>query len=95
MTGTASTVGLNATSGTIIRYSLPLSQTGHIEFFIYNLAGELVRSLDDGNRAGNFEYYAEWDGKNAAGSSVASGIYFCQLKRDGEVLKTFKMAVKK
>lgn len=87
--------GTFTTTGTMIHYSLPASQTGRIQFHIYNLSGDLIRTLDDGVRTGGFEYYAEWDGLNKDGEPVASGVYFCQMKKDGDLLKTFKMAVLK
>ena len=54
---------------------------------IYNAQGILVRALTLGHRTAG--YYtsrsraAYWDGRNALGERVASGIYFYQLQADG------------
>jgi flagellar hook assembly protein FlgD len=46
---------------------------------IYNVAGELVRTLvDEMKNAG--AYSIAWDGRNNAGSDVASGIYFYKME---------------
>jgi flagellar hook assembly protein FlgD len=48
---------------------------------IYNVRGELVRTLvNEPKRPGIREVI--WDGKDEDGNSVASGIYFYQLKTD-------------
>ncbi len=54
----------------------------HTTLKIYNIRGELVRTLADGpKRAG--EYEVIWNGRDEDGSQVASGIYFYQLKIEG------------
>lgn len=45
---------------------------------IYNVAGELVRTLVDGNLAAR-SYRLTWDGRNNAGVTVTSGVYFYKL----------------
>ena len=51
---------------------------------IYNLRGELVRSLVNGEMPmGTYEL--NWDGKNARGESLASGQYFARLRIGAEV----------
>ncbi len=60
-----------------------LADDGHATIRIYSQIGEIVRSLDLGFRLAG--YYvgksraAYWDGRNAAGEMVASGVYFYQL----------------
>ena len=46
---------------------------------IYNLCGQLVRTLVDEEKAPG-TYKVTWDGKNYSEEAVASGIYFYQLK---------------
>lgn len=84
-------------TGTMIKYSLPSDKTGRIKFFIYNLAGELVRELDEGSKTGGYYYYTEWDGKNDNSEECASGVYFLIAKSDGRKLnsKPLKMAILK
>jgi hypothetical protein len=51
---------------------------------IYSTSGQLVRTLDLGQRAAGFYLghtrAAHWDGHNDAGEKVSSGIYFYQIK---------------
>jgi len=63
-------------TGTMLKYSLPSTMSGAVKLYIYNIAGELVRTIDEGTKTGGFYYYVEWDGKNKDGASCASGVYF-------------------
>jgi hypothetical protein len=68
---------------TRIAFSLP--QQMHVALAVYDAAGRTVATLVDSVRpAGVNEVF--WDGKNAAGSPVASGIYFYRLKTSERVL---------
>lgn len=62
---------------------------------IYNLAGEKVRTIDEGHRDANQILYSEWDGKNDANQDCASGVYFMLTYLDGKKLgnKAHKMAI--
>ena len=54
-------------------------RTADISLKIYNLLGQLVRTLVDEKMVpGNYQVI--WDGKDDRGKEVASGIYFCKLK---------------
>jgi thermitase len=53
---------------------------------IYNLAGELVRILDNPGEIQPFGF-AKWDGKNGSGDLVASGIYFYTIETNKGVAK--------
>lgn len=87
--------GATATiTGTEIRYALPSASSGDVQFKIYNVAGELVRTMIEANKPGGYYYYVEWDGRNDEGSEVASGVYVCVMKAGG-VARSFKMAVVK
>lgn len=58
---------------------------------IYNVAGQVVRSLVEGKvEPGHYE--AVWDGKDASGRKVGSGIYFYRLEA-GSYSKTNKLVV--
>jgi len=65
---------------------------------IYNAKGQLVRTLDLGQRAAGFyrsrTRAAHWDGHNDAGEKVASGIYFYLLKT-GDFFASRKMIIVK
>ncbi len=84
-----------STNGTLIKYNLPAGKSGDLKFVIYNFAGEKVRTIDEGSRAGNQVYYSEWDGRNDNGSKCASGVYFMLTFQDGKKLgsKAHKMAI--
>ncbi len=72
-------------NGQAIRITkLPFDKT--ITIKIYNIAGELVRTLDDGKEilAGAGSKIATWDGKNEDGEYVASGIYAYVVDAEGE-----------
>ena len=61
-----------------------LSKAAEVSIHIHNVAGHLVRTLDLGLKPiGSYmtpSTAAYWDGKNAAGERVASGIYFYTLQ---------------
>ena len=61
-----------------------LSQPTEVSIQIYNVSGHLVRSLDLGwQTTGSYmtpSSAAYWDGRNAVGERVASGIYFYTLQ---------------
>jgi len=84
------------TKGTIIKYCLPSGKDGVVKLYIYNLAGELVREINDDYRLGRFRYYAEWDGRNDRDDQCASGVYFALLKVGTKTLnkgKPLKLAI--
>lgn len=55
------------------------ARTGHVELTIYDIAGRRVRTLLD-RTLDRGMHEAVWDGSNAHGTGVASGVYFCTLK---------------
>ncbi len=63
-----------------------LADDATVTFRIYNTRGHLVRQLDLGRRAaGSYlerALAAYWDGKDATGQGVSSGIYFYQIQAD-------------
>ncbi|NLK49938.1 MAG: T9SS type A sorting domain-containing protein [Candidatus Cloacimonetes bacterium] len=58
--------------------SFSLSQAGPAKLAIYNLKGQLVRTLVDG-RLDSGNHSAVWDGRDSQGSSVSSGMYLYRL----------------
>jgi hypothetical protein len=61
---------------TTIQFGLPVAT--NVTLRIYNVLGQEVVTLFDGQRgAGTFQ--AVWNGRNAAGNQVASGMYFYSL----------------
>ncbi len=74
------------TAGTEIAYSVPAGST-RVELSIYNVAGRLVTTLVDGARAPGGSA-ASWDGTDANGERVVSGIYFARLRAGGRTDET-------
>jgi hypothetical protein len=72
---------------TTIRYALPGTEKVHLA--IYNLLGQKIKTLVDGVQTGGV-YDVVWDGKDASGKAVGSGVYFYRLETSG-VVKTRKM----
>ena len=75
-----------------------LSNPAEVTLHIYSVNGTLVRTLALGHQsAGMYQSRtraAYWDGKNEAGETVASGIYFYTLTV-GEFTATRKMLIRK
>jgi len=64
-------------SSTIIRFGI--KETCPVELTLYNLLGQRVVTLLDQIKQPGF-YAVRWDGRNARGVPVGSGIYFCKLQ---------------
>ena len=62
---------------TTIKYGL--SEPAVVELQVYDLTGRLVRTLvtGEGQREGRYEVV--WNGQNALGQNVASGVYLYRL----------------
>jgi hypothetical protein len=64
--------------GTRINYSV--AKRGPVEIRIFDVAGRLVSTIaDQADLGANF---VTWDGKGSSGRSVASGVYFYQIKTE-------------
>jgi hypothetical protein len=73
---------------TTIRYQVPQAQ---VQLDIYNVRGQLVRTLVQGQvPAGS--HMQTWDGRDAGGDEVGSGLYFCRL-RSGHISLTRKLVL--
>ncbi len=55
----------------------------HITLKIYNITGQLVKTLVDEEKASG-NYRVTWDGRNNANVEVASGVYFYELKSSNQ-----------
>ena len=64
-----------------------LSEDSAVSVSIYEISGQLVRTLSLGYQSTGFYYSrgraAYWDGRNDLGQTVASGVYFYQLRAGG------------
>ncbi len=73
--------------------SFSIKQDSKVFLDIYNLLGQKVKTLVSTNlKAGNHSY--KWNGKDDAGRSVGSGIYFCRMNT-GSYSATSKMVLMK
>jgi len=66
---------------TSIRFSVA-REGARVRMSIYDVAGRLVSDLVDGTATAG-EHSARWDGTDAQGRAVASGVYFVRLSVDG------------
>ncbi len=78
----------NEAAATVIRYQLPATQ--HLKVEIYDLLGKRVATLVERTQTPG-EYTAQWNGKDAAGRFVPSGIYFYRLVAGVKTMAVRKM----
>jgi len=62
---------------TTMQFSLPRSTD--VQLDVYNLRGERVRTIVNGSMSAG-THSVRWDGRDAHGGTVASGVYWLQLK---------------
>ena len=81
---------------TWIPYELATDTT--VKITIYNTQGVVIRTLELGHQSAGYytgrDRAAYWDGRNAFGEQVASGIYFYQFETD-EISSMRKMVILK
>ena len=65
---------------TTIPYEVPCESPATLG--VYSVQGQSIRVLASGKRSRGY-HEAVWDGKDAAGRDVASGVYFAQLRASG------------
>ncbi len=70
-------------SSMTIRYALP--EYASTRLAIYDTTGRSVRVLVD-HRLDRGSHRAEWDGRDGRGVRLSSGMYFYELRLDGEVV---------
>ena len=75
-----------------------LVQATDVQITIYDIKGAVVRQLDLGHQTAGFytarSKAAYWDGRNASGEVVASGVYFYQFQA-GDYSATRRMVIVK
>jgi hypothetical protein len=65
---------------TVMKFNLP--KASHVSLKVYNILGQVVNTLvDEPLDAGS--HSVMWDGKNAQGRDVASGVYFYRISAGG------------
>ena len=78
---------------TTIKFDIVGDQPINTVLNVYNVRGQLVRSLVDGMKSAG-TYQIQWDGKDDAGRTLPSGVYFYRLQA-GEFNQTRKMVMMK
>ena len=68
---------------TMIPYRLPASM--HVRLEVFNLLGQRVATLVDGEQPAGF-HTASWDATDAAGQAVGAGVYIYRLVSDGQAV---------
>jgi hypothetical protein len=77
---------------TTIRFELPAPSA--VRLAVYDVQGRLVRELLAGRTLSAGPQTAVWDGRDAAGQSLGSGVFFYRLEAAGEVLHGKMLLVK-
>lgn len=67
-----------------------LAKSSQVEINIFNLKGQLVRTLYKGSQ-NKGEQALAWEGFDDSGRNVGAGIYLLQLKLDGKAQKVMKL----
>ena len=65
---------------TSISFSLPVAS--RVKLSVYNITGQLVKILADG-QAGAGHHSVSWNGRDQAGQAAANGIYFYRMEAAG------------
>jgi hypothetical protein len=76
---------------THIKFSVGGVVSAHVSLKVYNVAGQLVKTLVDEDKSAG-EYNQTWNGKNENNEDVASGVYFYKLKIS-DYVETKKMVL--
>ncbi len=76
---------------TTIEYALP--EAARVQLSVYNLRGQRVRVLVDAFQPAGYQRVV-WNGRNAHGDEVSSGLYFVRF-RAGETVLTRRMLLQK
>jgi len=76
---------------TTVKFGLP--HACRVKLEIYNIAGQRVRTLVDGDRSAGY-HAVSWQGTNDAGNRVASGVYLYRITA-GDFVQSLKMLLLK
>ncbi|HNX37411.1 MAG TPA: T9SS type A sorting domain-containing protein, partial [Candidatus Cloacimonadota bacterium] len=69
---------------TTIAFALPAG--GEVSLSVFNLKGQLVRTILNEAELEAGKHTAIWDGTDSTGRIVSSGVYFCALKTAGKTV---------
>ena len=68
-------------SSTHISFKIGGRKTQRTILVVYNVAGQMIEKIFDGHLTPGL-HQVSWDGKDALGRSVSSGIYFIELRTE-------------
>jgi flagellar hook assembly protein FlgD len=68
-------------------------EAGKVELSIYNIKGQLVKNLVDGQQDAGM-HSVNWNGKDEYNNPVASGVYFSVMKADKEIIRNRMLLLK-
>ena len=75
---------------TMVEFTIPsTSNNAHVQLHIYNLQGQLIRTLINTTMFAGF-HSVRWDGRDVSGKEVSGGMYIYQLKVN-DYVETKKM----
>jgi hypothetical protein len=78
---------------TTIKIGVPVDVAGNVTLKVYNVRGQLVKTMFEGNKAPGW-YTFVWDGRNNRGETVSTGVYFARFD-DTRTVLTRKMVLLK
>jgi hypothetical protein len=81
-------------ASTTIRFSIPGDGAQSVTLSIYNAAGPRVTTLVSSDLTPG-EYTASWDGTDASGATVGSGVYLYRLRAGDDFVETRQMSLLK
>jgi flagellar hook assembly protein FlgD len=64
----------------LIAYALP--RDSKVDLRVYNISGQLVRELVNSEEKAGWKSVS-WDGRDARGRALSSGVYFYRLEASG------------
>jgi hypothetical protein len=78
---------------TTVRVGVPSDVQGNVTLKIYNVRGQLVKTMFQGRKSPGW-YTFVWDGRNNRGGAVSTGVYFARFD-DTKTVLTRKMILLK
>ena len=64
-----------------------------LEIQVFNVKGQLVKTLEVSTEHNHKEHTLSWDGSNNKGHNVSSGVYLCKLTTRHLVLSSVKVSL--
>jgi Tol biopolymer transport system component len=78
----------------VTKINFSVSKDSKVALRVYNVRGQLVKTLANENMTQG-RHEVSWDGRDASGSHVASGVYYAKVASDGGTSDVIKMVMAK